>query len=539
MKKFILLFVIVFLPLGESVPQWSNDPNNNLIIGYGWDPLIVSDSAGGCYVTYNYESFYPQKLAVERLDKYGYKPWGDKKQILGELPEQWQAEIVEDGEGGVIVSYEDNEVNGTDYITRVRVQRVGSNGNFLWGQTGVRVTVEETNHGGQRLVNDGDGGCVVVWPKILQNFYYEYRANRINNLGERTWGDTGIFLENNINSDPARIVRASDGSYYVGIRESTYRIRKNGEIVRKDSTTLVVIAPDPEGGIVLTGITGNINNRILVTQRQDSLGSNLWQEPYVEIADSLYMNTVLMIQKNNGYFYYGWSGKKNGVDRIAQYQALRLDGSKLFSQGSISISNRSPLAISGIFPSDSNKMIFIWGNSASLPDTTLAQMYDTLGNKLWNGDGVWNEDGIVVAHPSIGHQTYAPDGNGGFIIGGTIDQFTIVAQQVNKYGKLGEILTDVYLEGNNETPTETVLFQNYPNPFNSSTVIRFQLLKESEINIDIYNVLGEKIKTIVGGFYSRGMHSFNFLSNELSSGIYLYKMTTGTQSLTKKLIIIK
>ena len=47
---------------------------------------------------YNYESFYPQKLAVERLDKYGYKPWGNKKQILGELPEQWQAEIVEDGD---------------------------------------------------------------------------------------------------------------------------------------------------------------------------------------------------------------------------------------------------------------------------------------------------------------------------------------------------------------------------------------------------------------------------------------------------------
>ena len=61
-------------------------------------------------------------------------------------------------------------------------------------------------------------------------------------------------------------------------------------------------------------------------------------------------------------------------------------------------------------------MIFIWGNSASLPDTTLAQMYDTLGNKLWNE--IWNEDGIVVAHPSIGHQTYTTDGKGGFIIGG-------------------------------------------------------------------------------------------------------------------------
>ncbi len=62
--------------------------------------------------------------------------------------------------------------------------------------------------------------------------------------------------------------------------------------------------------------------------------------------------------------YYGWSGKKNGVERVAQFQALRLDGSKLFPAGSIQLSNNSPLAISGIFPSDSSKMIFIWGNSA-------------------------------------------------------------------------------------------------------------------------------------------------------------------------------
>ncbi len=71
--------------------QWSTDPNKNLIVGYGVDPHICSDSAGGCYVTYDYDNiYYPRKLALERLDKYGYKPWGTLKQILGELPEQWQ-----------------------------------------------------------------------------------------------------------------------------------------------------------------------------------------------------------------------------------------------------------------------------------------------------------------------------------------------------------------------------------------------------------------------------------------------------------------
>ena len=128
-----------FLPLfffanNVIFPQWSTDPNNNLIVGYGQDPHICSDSAGGCYITYNHETtWYPQKLAVERLDKYGYKPWGTMRQILGELPEQWQAEIIEDSEGGVIVSYQDNEwIPPSYYNSKVRVQKVDSFGNFLW-----------------------------------------------------------------------------------------------------------------------------------------------------------------------------------------------------------------------------------------------------------------------------------------------------------------------------------------------------------------------------------------------------------------------
>ena len=72
---------------------------------------------------------------------------------------------------------------------------------------------------------------------------------------------------------------------------------------------------DPEGGIVLSGRvwTGMIPK--LVAQRKDSLGNNLWQEPYVEIADSLYINNQQKIQYNCEYFYYGWSGTKNGINR--------------------------------------------------------------------------------------------------------------------------------------------------------------------------------------------------------------------------------
>ncbi|MEJ2104647.1 MAG: hypothetical protein P8X47_08740, partial [Ignavibacteriaceae bacterium] len=185
----IYLFILMILSAFTLNAQWATDPNNNLIVGYGLDPHICSDSTGGCYITYDYNSTsYPRWLALERLNKYGYKPWGTLKQILGELPEQSHAQIIEDGEGGVIVSFEDYELNWPSYTSRIRVQNVDSNGNFLWGTTGVKVTLDEMNQGSQKIVNDGEGGAVVVWV----NTFAEYKVNRISSDGQRIWGDSGI-----------------------------------------------------------------------------------------------------------------------------------------------------------------------------------------------------------------------------------------------------------------------------------------------------------------------------------------------------------
>ncbi len=270
----------------------------------------------------------------------------------------------------------------------------------------------------------------------------------------------------------------------------------------------------------------------LVAQRKDSLGNNLWQEPYVEIADSLYyLNPRFNIQYNDGYYYYGWSGTKNGIAQVAQYQVLRQDGSKLFPQGSIQISNSAPIGRPHIIASNSGRTIFVW-NDATISSSTITQLYDTLGHKLWN------ENGVVVSYPAIAYET-TTNGQGGFITMGPINQFTVVAQQVSKYGNLGEIITSVPLENQEIFPIETTLYQNYPNPFNSNTVIKFSIPSEGQVMIELYNVIGELIKTITDGFYNAGIQTVNLSSGDLPSGIYLYKMEIGTQSFTKKLIIMK
>jgi hypothetical protein len=532
MKKIILALPFLIACSFNIFPQWSTDPNNNLIVGYGLDPHICSDSAGGCYITYDYNSTaYPRWLGVERLNKYGYKPWGTLIRILGEFPGQSKAEITEDGSGGVIISYEDRE-ESTGWIARIRVQKVDSSGNFLWGPTGVKVTLDEVNQGSQKIVSDGEGGAVVIWVSTLA----EYKVNRISSTGERMWGDCGIVLGVNGYHDPAILLRTSNNKYVANAERDTYKyFDENGNIFYTGTVEwLENMISDGNGGIIITNRGGQWpENWQLRAQRKDSLGNSLWQAPYIVVAESLYINTRNKTRNNDGFYFFSWSGMKNGIDDIAQFQALKLDGSKLFSNKDVSINDTLPLSISGIIPSEAGKTIFIWNNDPNLPDTTLTQLYDTLGNKIWNVNGV------VVAQPAISYQTFTTDFNGGFIIGGIINEFTVVAQQVSRFGNLGEIITSISRDFQESFPKENILYQNYPNPFNSTTIIKYHIAEQSNVKMSIYNILGEQIKILLEEYKNRGIFSLSFNANDLPSGVYIYILETNNSVLTNKLTIIK
>lgn len=89
------------------------------------------------------------------------------------------------------------------------------------------------------------------------------------------------------------------------------------------------------------------------------------------------------------------------------------------------------------------------------------------------------------------------------------------------------------------SPDRFVLNQNYPNPFNPSTTISFALPNESYITLELYNSLGQQLKTIARGQFSSGIHRINFNAGGLSSGVYFYKLITGEFSETKSMILIK
>ena len=95
------------------------------------------------------------------------------------------------------------------------------------------------------------------------------------------------------------------------------------------------------------------------------------------------------------------------------------------------------------------------------------------------------------------------------------------------------------IEVNLFTVKSFALFQNYPNPFNPSTTISFQLPQASYVTLKVYDAIGTEIETIAEGYYPAGVHEVIFDASKLSSGIYLYRINTGTYQATRKMMVVK
>jgi PKD repeat protein len=87
-------------------------------------------------------------------------------------------------------------------------------------------------------------------------------------------------------------------------------------------------------------------------------------------------------------------------------------------------------------------------------------------------------------------------------------------------------------------PTEFTL-SNHPNPFNPSTVLSFGLPQDSYVRLDIYNIIGQRVETLVNEHLSAGSYSYEWDGSNVASGIYLYRLTTDEFVATKKMVLMK
>lgn len=121
----------------------------------------------------------------------------------------------------------------------------------------------------------------------------------------------------------------------------------------------------------------------------------------------------------------------------------------------------------------------------------------------------------------------------------------------NVYGSIGQDHSSTFMYASilihdpvsaddpGEITPQDISAHNYPNPFNPSTKIEFELQEAGNVNIDIYNVKGQKVRNLVSEYYGSGKHLVNWYADNIPSGLYFYKITSNYNTITRKMILMK
>lgn len=156
----------------------------------------------------------------------------------------------------------------------------------------------------------------------------------------------------------------------------------------------------------------------------------------------------------------------------------------------------------------------------------------------------FNTSGVPITEPSV---IFGPSDNkipvGGVGFGG--GYYLAIATKVDStfsdgdvYGRFIDPITGVE-EEKSKIPKTYVLYQNYPNPFNPRTKIKYSIPSSKNVEIKIFDVLGNEIINLVNEYKPAGTYEIEFDANNLSSGIYFYRIISGKYFETKKMLLMK
>ena len=121
-----------------------------------------------------------------------------------------------------------------------------------------------------------------------------------------------------------------------------------------------------------------------------------------------------------------------------------------------------------------------------------------------------------------------------------LDQAETMAALGGDFTKIPFVNSEFTVSNESEgIPGRFQLHQNYPNPFNPTTTISFSLSKTERVRLQVFDIQGKLIQTLANRNYASGSHRLSFDASNLASGVYVYRLTTGSEVQTKTMTLIK
>jgi len=464
----------------------------------------------------------------------------------------------------------------------------------------------DANHGGQYNESSGsglqsaDGNFVILGSSYSFGAgEYDFYLVKTSGIGDTLWTKTigGVYSEYGYDIvetyDSGLVIVGSTRSYGAGGKD-VYIVKtdENGDTIWSKTYGGAVndaaysIRETSDSGFVICGTTysyGTGNGDIYLI-RTDSTGDTLWTKTYGGTGGDL--GAAVRQIDDNGFIIIGttgsygegyssiyvvrtdangnslWTATYGGTKAdIGRTVEIMPDGGFIFGGASASFSSfyydmyiirtdsLGDTAWTGVYGGSGDEQVYSITRAADgnyllagETDSFGAGQYDIYLVKITPfGDTLWTRT-YGGSGSDFGRQVFQEE-NLDYIIIGETYSFSLGGSDIYMVKIKGES-TPVYEYPDDILPQGFALAQNYPNPFNMSTIIEYTLPRKSQVIIEIYNILGQRIKFYDSGYRSAGAYLWEWNAESdngtpVASGIYFYRLSADGFSETKKMVLIK
>ena len=525
---------IKYTPDGDSL--WTRRYNGP---GYGIDEAtsIILDDSENVYVCGYSDLGDNLDYYITKYDSSGNQKWGCRWEGDGTGVENRPHDMAMDKHGNIYVTGESS--SNPAHLDSYGTIKIDPSGDTVWTRK---------YHG---FSNVGLSEAYGIAVDSIGNVYVTGQSDTVSEFGDH-WNIVTIkYSSSGRTGWVKRITDPQLGTYGVG----------------ND------IAVDKDGNIIVVGGAGNF---LSITIKYTPSGDTLWTAMYgdplgngfsmaLDNEDNIYITGI--VNELGGNLDFGtWKYNSQGILQWTENYNGPANGDDepvkilLDEQGNVYVTGQSPgngtgqedfatikysstitpVEVTAFTALDEGKNVSIrWLTATETNNKGFEVQRQIVKNKEHSKNAKWQIIGFVEGSgTSSGMHSYS-----------YTDKNVIPGKYYYRLNQIDFDGTSEYskeVEVSVNAPAVFALQQNYPNPFNPATIIRYSIPADQHVRLNIYNLLGQKVVTLIDGVQKAGQHEVNFNASNLpagrqgfASGLYFYKLEAGENSSIKKMILMK
>lgn len=557
--------------------------------GYQQSPQIIPGDPGGAIITWEDQRSGNSDIYVQRIDPNGVSQWtADGAALCTAAGAQIAPRIVSDGSGGAIVTWEDRRGGGNN--RDIYAQRVGSTGNVLWTADGVAICSNASTQQYPEIVSDGSGGAIITWQdRRGGGNNRDIYAQRVDSSGSVLWtvDGVGVCMAGGQQSLPKIVSGGSGGAVIAWLDggSAVYAQRVDAAGIVQWAVDGVAVCPassfqeeprmisDGTGGAILVWADTRSGNYDVYGQRIDASGVLQWGDGGVGIAAAAndeYSPQLVTDGAGGAIIAYEFHGPTyDDYDIYAQH--VDSGGDLTWTPGGVGVCTAAmhqsnPQMVSD----DAGGALVAWYDERSGDPDIYAARIDALGMHVatalqhynayvdksvvtiqWalagTGEGMQFYISRVEGADGVFEELFAPE------ISREYSFFTFTDESCEP-GNTYRYRVEMQDQNGRHVLFETdqlsvplralALEQNHPNPFNPRTSISYYLPVNCTVTLEIFDVSGRKITCLVNGKLESGDHTVSWDGTDeygrtVRSGVYIYRLQAGKSVSTRKMILLR